>query len=68
MNATGEKKKTKAIDSELNPVWNEVSIIFTLQSILSLAVSGNVEKGLERKVLCGLGNEAKILSAVFTVC
>ncbi|CDQ95884.1 unnamed protein product [Oncorhynchus mykiss] len=22
----GEKKKTKAIDSELNPVWNEVSI------------------------------------------
>lgn len=22
---TGEKKKTKAIDNELNPVWNEVS-------------------------------------------
>lgn len=21
----GEKKKTKAIDNELNPVWNEVS-------------------------------------------
>lgn len=21
---TGEKKKTKAIDNELNPVWNEV--------------------------------------------
>lgn len=23
---TGEKKKTKAIDSELNPVWNEVNL------------------------------------------
>lgn len=23
--STGEKKKTKAIDNELNPVWNEVS-------------------------------------------
>lgn len=22
---TGEKKKTKAVDNELNPVWNEVS-------------------------------------------
>ncbi len=22
----GEKKKTKAIDNELNPVWNEVSV------------------------------------------
>lgn len=22
---SGEKKKTKAIDNELNPVWNEVS-------------------------------------------
>lgn len=25
---TGEKKKTKAIDNELNPVWNEVSTAF----------------------------------------
>lgn len=23
---TGEKKKTKAINNELNPVWNEVGI------------------------------------------
>lgn len=22
---TGEKKKTKAVDNDLNPVWNEVS-------------------------------------------
>ena len=28
--STGEKKKTKAIDNELNPVWNEVSAEFQL--------------------------------------
>lgn len=27
---TGEKKKTKAIDNELNPVWNEVSVKVTV--------------------------------------
>lgn len=28
---TGEKKKTKAVDNELNPVWNEVSGELKLQ-------------------------------------
>lgn len=26
---SGEKKKTKAVNNELNPVWNEVSEGFT---------------------------------------
>lgn len=28
-----EKKKTKTIDSEVNPVWNEVSTLLSVQNI-----------------------------------
>ncbi len=44
---TGEKKKTKAIDNELNPVWNEVS------GVLKLAVKCKSHS----MWICLLGND-----------